>query len=153
MILVLLLFGWSEAFAAPPPPAATPDVPAITRMIKKLDADFCKAVVGRDAVHFASFLTEDSVFRGVRPSVGKVAIQKDWAPFLTQGGPSLTWRPLEVFVYPEGDLATSRGTFESRRKGKDGKTSVVTGQYLTVWRKQPEGDWKIEYDSGTADKQ
>ena len=36
-------------------------------------------------------------------------------------------------------------------KDKDGNPLRMTGQYLTIWRQNKEGQWKIIWDGGAAD--
>jgi ketosteroid isomerase-like protein len=58
----------------------------------------------------------------------------------------LSWRPDRVGVSDAGDLAFSTGPWEYRPK-KDAKP-VATGHFLSIWRKQKEGGWRVEVDGG-----
>jgi ketosteroid isomerase-like protein len=31
--------------------------------------------------------------------------------------------------------------------GLDGKPVVTTGRYITIWKKQPNGEWKVAMDA------
>lgn len=72
-------------------------------------------------------------------------------PVFETEGSSLTWEPLQAEVSDAFDLGYTHGTFESRFPGPNGELSVTTGKYLTVWRKQPDGSWKVAADIGNDD--
>ena len=44
------------------------------------------------------------------------------------------------------------GRYELRITGKDGKESVRTGWFLTIWKRQPDGSWRYVMDTGVPDK-
>ena len=51
-------------------------------------------------------------------------------------------------VVGAGDLGYTTGRSILRGKGPDGKPSERRGEYLTVWRKQRDGTWKVIFDTG-----
>ncbi len=63
----------------------------------------------------------------------------------------LTWKPQEAVVAASGDLGYTFGTWEAAGADAEGKPMVQTGKYLTVWRRQPDGTWKVAADIGNAD--
>ena len=67
---------------------------------------------------------------------------KDWDDFFNADGPTLTWAPTKGEVLGAGDVGYTTGRSVFRRKGEDGKIVERRGQYLTVWRKQPDGSGK-----------
>jgi ketosteroid isomerase-like protein len=70
--------------------------------------------------------------------------------FLNDKNNRLTWTPVHIDVSKSGDLAYSYGTFEFRSLGKDGKPSVEHGKYTTIWKRQPDGTWKVVLDMGNS---
>lgn len=64
----------------------------------------------------------------------------------------LSWSPLFVDVSDDGTLAYDYGRYESRLTGADGKESVRTGFFLTIWKRQPDGSWRYVMDNGAPDK-
>jgi ketosteroid isomerase-like protein len=80
---------------------------------------------------------------------GKDAIRKGWTESFALPGFSLTWMPEKVEVAKSGELAYSRGPFVVKQTGKDGKPTERHGSYLTVWKKQADGTWKVIEDIGT----
>jgi ketosteroid isomerase-like protein len=58
------------------------------------------------------------------------------------------WRPVFADVAPSGDLAVISGDVEIREVAADGSFTVqATAVYLTIWRRQPNGDWRFVADS------
>jgi ketosteroid isomerase-like protein len=37
-----------------------------------------------------------------------------------------------------------------RQKEASGKVTERRGQYVTIWRKQPDGSWKVVFDTGST---
>jgi uncharacterized protein (TIGR02246 family) len=118
--------------------------------IMNADRDFNTAVSDRDLARFLSFIAEGATFNGGTPGEirGRDAIAKDWAPFFDAAGPRLTWAPTHAEVLGAGDLGYSVGSSEYRTAPAGGQTTR-RGQYLTVWRKQADGAWKVVSDSGS----
>jgi ketosteroid isomerase-like protein len=56
-----------------------------------------------------------------------------------------------VDVGSGGDLGYTLGRYELRFTGPDGAMQTSTGAYLTVWRRGPDGAWKVVLDQGTPD--
>jgi ketosteroid isomerase-like protein len=64
---------------------------------------------------------------------------------------TLTWTPAEAEVSQGGDMGYTWGRYEYRDRGANGKVAVQTGTYVTVWRRQPDGSWKVVLDGGEPD--
>ncbi len=113
-----------------------------------LEAGFAKDVRERGGAGFAEWFAEDGVTlgNGVAPVVGRVAIAKsaNWSPQAYQ----LTWTPTDAAMGPSGDVGYTWGHFEGRSKDANGNPVVRTGRYITIWRKQPDGKWKVVLDAG-----
>jgi ketosteroid isomerase-like protein len=80
---------------------------------------------------------------------GKVAVRDAVAKDFAAG--NLTWHSNEVGVARSGDLAYTSGTYQSAFKGGSGKTLVDKGKYLTIWKKQADGSWKVLFDTFNSD--
>jgi uncharacterized protein (TIGR02246 family) len=116
------------------------------------DAAFARTVADHDRERFLSFIAETATFSGGTPNElhGRDAIIKEWAAFLTPGGPTLTWTPTRGEVLGAGDLGVTTGRSVFRSKGPDGKVVERRGQYVTVWKKQADGRWQVIYDTGST---
>ena len=113
-----------------------------------LEARFAKDVLERGGAGFASWFADDGVAlgNGVAPLIGKVAIAKsaNWSPKDYQ----LTWTPTDAMMGPSGDMGYTWGHFEGRSKDKNGNPVLTSGRYITMWRKEPDGSWKVVLDAG-----
>jgi len=61
----------------------------------------------------------------------------------------LEWRPIYADVASSGDMGYTTGPWEFRQKGPDDK-EVAHGNFVTVWKKQPDGAWKVVVDLGIS---
>jgi ketosteroid isomerase-like protein len=113
-----------------------------------LEARFAKDVLDRGGAGFASWFADDGVAlgNGVAPLIGKVAIAQsaNWSPEDYQ----LTWTPTDAMMGPSGDMGYTWGHFEGRSKDKNGNPVLTSGRYITMWRKEPDGSWKVVLDAG-----
>jgi ketosteroid isomerase-like protein len=71
---------------------------------------------------------------------------KDFPPTAT-----LTWKPSQAEASSAGDLGYTWGRYEYRDRAADGKPVVETGTYVTIWRRQADGSWKVVLDGGAPD--
>ncbi len=60
---------------------------------------------------------------------------------------SLSWEPL--FAEGSGDLGYTHGTYRRERVDSEGNPVVQTGRYVTIWRRNADGEWKVVLDIGT----
>ncbi|PYQ15780.1 MAG: hypothetical protein DMF80_07745 [Acidobacteria bacterium] len=135
--------------AGPASPAAPVDLEAERAAVQRADSAMSEATARRDLAGFLAFLSEDVWFipNGAETAVGRDGVARLWAALFQERGPTLTWRPTEPDVASSGDLAYTRGEFESKGTDREGKPSTRTGRYLTVWRKQVDGSWRVAVDT------
>ena len=81
---------------------------------------------------------------------GRDAIVKAWARFFAPNGPRLTWEPTEAHVLVGADVGVTIGSFTRRVPQADGSVKEARGQYLTTWRKEPDGRWLVVGDTGST---
>jgi ketosteroid isomerase-like protein len=115
----------------------------------KADRDFNQAMADRDLPRFLSYVAEDAKFDA---SVGRDAVGKAWAPFFAPDGPTINWAPVKAESLVAGDVGYTVGAWERHTKDKDaqGRPVVSRGQYLTVWRLQKDGVWRVTFDTGST---
>jgi len=113
-----------------------------------LEARFAKDVLEHGGAGFATWFAEDGVAlgNGEAPKIGKVAIAKsaNWDPKVYQ----LTWTPTDAVMGPSGDMGYTWGHFEGQSKDANGNPVTIKGRYMTIWRKEPNGEWKVVLDAG-----
>lgn len=125
-------------------PTATPG----SVLLMDLEARFAKDTLEKGGAGFASWFADDGVAlgNGAAPEVGKEAIARSatWKPEVYQ----LTWTPTAAVMGPSGDMGYTWGHFEGHSKDANGNPITVTGRYMTIWRRQPNGAWKVVLDAG-----
>jgi ketosteroid isomerase-like protein len=62
---------------------------------------------------------------------------------------SLTWSPSTADA--GGDLGYTIGTYHMEFQDPEGALLAIDGKYMTVWKKQPDGTWKVAVDMFNAD--
>lgn len=63
----------------------------------------------------------------------------------------LSWVPRGAEVSSARDIGYTWGTYAVERATPQGVVLLGTGRYLNVWRKQPDGTWKVIVDIGNQD--
>jgi ketosteroid isomerase-like protein len=160
--IVGLVAGWSTAAAraqlmmpgaasSAPNPLTDSTVKPGKMILYDLEARFAKDVLERGGEGFASWFADDGVAlgNGAAPLVGKVAIAKsaNWSPKVYQ----LTWTPTDALMGPSGDMGYTWGHFEGHSKDANGNPVLTSGRYMTIWRKEPDGSWKVVLDAGASE--
>jgi ketosteroid isomerase-like protein len=116
-----------------------------TLFLFNLESKFASDVAAGGGNAFASWFAEDGITlaNGKAPVVGRQAIaaQAVWSAKDYQ----LTWTPQGGQL--SGDMGFTFGHYEGRSKDAQGYPVVTTGRYFTVWKKQSNGDWKVELDA------
>jgi ketosteroid isomerase-like protein len=114
-----------------------------------LESKFAAATAQGGGKTFATWFAEDSVSLGKgQPAVhGREAIarQATWLPKDYQ----LTWTPTDAVMSPSGDMGYTWGHYDGRSIDADGNSKVTSGRYLTIWRKEPDGSWKVVLDASS----
>jgi uncharacterized protein (TIGR02246 family) len=121
--------------------------------IRQLERRAREAAEAKDVDRYVSFYADDAVlFWPGAPMVrGQTAIREFMQAFLSMPAFSLSFETAEVDVSRAGDLAYSYGTNRVSLVGPNGKRMQDRGKYLTVYRKQPDGTWKVVADIGNSD--
>lgn len=117
-------------------------------LLFSLESQFAKDVAARGGAGFASWFADDAVLlgNGQPPVVGRAAIAKsaNWSPQSYQ----LTWTPLGAVMDPSGNIGYTWSHYEGHSKDAGGSSVNTSGRFITIWRKQPDGSWKVALDAG-----
>jgi len=101
---------------------------------------------------FASF-TDDA--RVLAPDVpmaeGWEASRAVFAKLEALPGYSLKYSPAIADVGGAADLGYTIGTYHMKLPGSDGSIVEIDGKYLSIWKRQPDGNWKIAIDMFNTD--
>ncbi len=108
--------------------------------VHEADAAWAKAIAARSVEQTVACYDPEAVTAGsaMFPAQGLAAFRTQWQQMFTQPGFVLTWKLGRVVVLESGTMAYSSGTW---------KTRAGQGPYLAVWRKQPDGKWKVLVDA------
>ncbi len=124
--------------------------------LAKAEKSFCEqtAAMGFDDAFLANMA--DDCFVPYRLSLtraefdSKVKAAREKAAGPRKPGPDpdfkLVWAPYKVDVSRDGTLGYTWGRFDLTTRGKDGKESVDTGIYLTIWKRNAGGVWQVAFD-------
>jgi ketosteroid isomerase-like protein len=134
-----------------PKPTSTDSKPATTDTLRQLEADFMEAAAERGAEGYMSYYAEDAIEvpNGREAIHGKANIAKTMG-FLNDRNNHLTWTPVDAGISQSADLGWTSGTYEFRSVDKEGKPTVEQGKYTSIWKKQPDGSWKVVLDMGNS---
>ncbi len=128
-------------------PSYSADVAFLFDLEKRFAHD---TAVGGGAA-FAKWFADDAVTlsNGKAPVVGRAAIAAAtvWSPADYQ----LLWSPEGGRMSAGGDMGFTWGHFVGHAKDRDGNPVDTTGRYMTVWKKQADGSWKVELDASNEE--
>ncbi len=161
----LPLAAQTGANALTPPPSLDPlaNPPAVTSpltqptlspgvlLLMELEGRFAQAVATGGGKAFASWFADDAVtLNNGRPAVlgrANIAAQADWDPKTYQ----LTWTPQGAQMGPSNDMGFTWGHYEGHSKDQNGNPVVISGRYMTVWKKMPDNTWKVAMDASSTE--
>jgi uncharacterized protein (TIGR02246 family) len=129
----------------------TPPSPADA--VRAADQEWMKVFAAKDLDKSVAFCAEDgSVLAPNAPiATGREAIRKLFAGFFALPGLSISWQPSKAEVAKSGELAYTTGTYQMSYNGAAGKQVTDKGKYVTVWKKQGDGSWKVLADIFNSD--
>ncbi len=132
-------------------PLSQPTLSPGVLLLMELEGRFAQAVGAGGGKAFSSWFTDDAVtLNNGRPAVlGRAAIaaQANWDPKVYQ----LTWTPQGAQMGPSNDMGFTWGHYEGRSTDKNGQPVITSGRYFTVWKKMPDGNWKVALDASAED--
>ena len=141
------------AFLVPLALHAAPDKEKLKKEVAAMEDAFCAMAQQQGILAaFEHFAAPDVAFIDTDPRKfrGGAAVRERIGP--DTPGDKLTWAASFTDVSDDGTLGYNYGRYESRHSESDGKESVRTGWFLTIWKRQPDGTWRYVMDNGSADK-
>jgi ketosteroid isomerase-like protein len=136
-------------------PAAAPAGNALTnpglspqvQFLYQLEAKFAEDTAKGGGKAFGTWFAPDAVTlaNGAASVIGHdaIAARATWTPQAYQ----LKWTPEGARMSASGDMGFTWGQYEGDSKDAEGNPVKKTGRYMTVWKKQPDGSWKVELDA------
>jgi ketosteroid isomerase-like protein len=103
---------------------------------------------GRDVEQILSFWSEDArVFAPGMPEFsGKAAIRHYVEGALAIPGFHISWTTSEATLSPDGRMGYLVSTNAVTTPGADGQLVTSRGRGVTVWRRDPDGEWRCAID-------
>lgn len=109
--------------------------------VRNAELAFAKAFADRDKTAFFAMVADDATFlSGTTTSAGKQKVIEAWTRYFDAAEAPFSWAPERVSVSADGTLGLSTGPVYDAR----GRHS---GSYISTWRKDAQGHWKIVFDS------
>ncbi|HEY7700200.1 MAG TPA: DUF4440 domain-containing protein [Vicinamibacteria bacterium] len=133
-------------------PAAPPvDLEAAKKSL--MDADKAWSATTNSTESFMSFFADGaSVYPANAPiQTGREAITAFLTQLMSMPGFSLEWTATTAEVATSGDLGYTAGSARFTVNDPAGNPVTDTIKYVTVWRKAPDGAWKVVADIFNSD--
>ena len=115
---------------------------SLKRQVFVAESSFAASMARRDLDAFAELLSTEAVFFGDTTVMrGKRAVVEGWRRFFEKPAAPFSWKPDAIEVLASGNLAISSGpVFDPGGK--------KIGSYNSIWRREPDGNWRIIFDKG-----
>lgn len=123
------------------------------KSIREVEHKAREAAKAKDLDLYVSLYADDAVllWPGVPMVTGRAAIRKFMQVFFSMPDSSLSFETAQVEMSRAGDFAYTCGTNKVTLVDPSGKKMKDSGKYLTVYRKQSDGTWKVVADMGNSD--
>ena len=130
---------------------ANPD--SVKQAIKAGETKMNQQFKAKDTEALAGNYTDDAYFvAGGSTADGSTAIRQVFANASTDPAFEVHFASDKVDVGASGDMAYARGKFSEKYTDKSsGKVMGGSGTFLTVYKKQDDGSWKIVEDVAAVD--
>ena len=132
----------------------TADADSAKQAIKADETKFNSDFKSKDLEGLLGHYADDAYFvaPGVKPANGSTEIRKAYADGTSDPNFAVSFASDKIEVSGSGDMAYARGRFtEKYTDPKTHKAMTDSGSYLTVYKKQADGSWKVMEDFAAAD--
>ncbi|MBK6345642.1 MAG: nuclear transport factor 2 family protein [Bacteroidales bacterium] len=138
--IALILVSCTRNQVAPDPEAVKQEVIAAEQAFAKMAAD--SGIAGA----FRAFAAPDAVMRRGNSLVSGRDSVAAYISASYRAGETLEWAPDFVDVAASGDLAYTYGKYTFSSPDSTGMIKKQVGYFHTVWKRQPDGNWKFVWD-------
>lgn len=137
---------------APPAEKAVP--PATVDELMDADRAFARDAAERGLDGWVSWFSDDAarfspdgkIFRGLE------AIREQDAAIFADPAIRLVWDPTGGGVFDDGDHGFTVGRYEVVQSTEGAPPATLSrGGYVSIWRRDASGGWKVILDTGSAD--
>jgi uncharacterized protein (TIGR02246 family) len=150
-ILAASLMTVAGCNSAPPPPAV--DIAAEQGKLRDLEAAWVRNVAAKDLEKIIANYAGDAVLMapGEPAAKGKDAVRASWKGLL-DSIQKLEFAPSRIEISQAGYMATTNGSYTlTMTDAKTKKPVDDKGSYVTVYKKQADGGWKVIEDVNVSE--
>jgi ketosteroid isomerase-like protein len=122
------------------------------RLLRR-DAEWLAAASeGRDVERILAFWTDDAVVLppGLPAVAGKAALREYVEGSMRIPGFKISWTSTDVAFSPDGNLAYMFSQNAVTMNAPDGTPHTTEGRAVTIWRQEPDGEWRCAVDIWNA---
>jgi len=122
----------------------------LSKHLLDLDREFAKATKERGADGWASYFAEDArMMTKTGPIIGQDKIRASMEGFFSNKEAYIKWMPDYAETSEAMDMGYTYGEFTRGYINAEGERVFAEGQYVTIWKLQKDGRWRIVCDVGT----
>ena len=155
---IIVLLAARPAFSQTKNPSAVPEVTSeifaeAKRAIDKGNAEWIEAWEKGDAERIAAIFTDDAVMlsQGGRVFKGRQEILERQKAAMQSVTRPIKVSVITVKIWLDGDTAYETGKYKYEYTEK-GKPATEEGRYVTMWKRQGDGSWKLTMDMAVPEK-
>jgi len=128
------------------------DLASVRKAIDEGNARYIEACAKLDAEAFAAVYDRDGarLERGGAVVLGRAAIAKTTAQMWKKLSAPLIGTARTQQVWLVADIAYETGLYTFAVTTPDGVTKQIAGRYVTLWKRQADGGWKIFRDMNVS---
>jgi ketosteroid isomerase-like protein len=116
--------------------------------LKQADKNWADACGSKNVDRMLDFYDIDACNIDPQGNVhrGNDELRKLWTDEFATPDYLLTWQLNEAFISKAGDIGYTIGAWNMKFTSQAGKQVNYHGTYLAIWKKQPDGRWKVLVD-------
>ncbi|HVZ16826.1 MAG TPA: DUF4440 domain-containing protein [Terriglobales bacterium] len=118
---------------------------------RQFNQSFNAAPLDSRADKWMSYFADNAAIPSTPPVAGRQALTDHYRKVFANPDFTLKWEPSKGEVFGGGNMGYTVGKYVAGFKDKNGQSMEQTGAYITVWKKQADGSWKIVADTGSED--
>jgi ketosteroid isomerase-like protein len=125
--------------------------PLPTASLLAVDADWAQAYAAKNLKKAVAFCDEAASMLVPNAPIasGKAAVSKAIADDMASN--DLTWHANKAGIARSQDLGYTTGVYHMKFKDASGRVKVDNGKFLTLWKREADGTWKMLYDMFNSD--